>query len=94
MDTTMGQRLQRRLPGVGLKKVRLTCPSERADLVCDKVGRTYGYRMPGLDVCREAFEAQLGTKLTWEPSASQVDDDLGDLDEDVIDFDPLDETYA
>lgn len=86
MDTTMGQRLARRVPGI--KKVRLSCPKDRVDLKTDSSGRVYGYLVPSLSECRAAFEAQLGSRLPWDSRVQDVD--MVDLDADVVDFDPLD----
>jgi hypothetical protein len=87
MDTTMGQRLQKRVT-TGLKKVRIPCPDGRTDLKADSSGRVYGYRIPSLSECRAMFEEQLGAKLPW--TAQVQDFEALDLDADVEDLDPLD----
>lgn len=92
MDTVMGQRLQRRILR-DVKKVRLTCPDGRRDLKADASGRVYGYRMPSLTECRTMFEGQLGSKLGWDARVADVEL-LADLDADVEDIDPLDETFS
>lgn len=85
MDTTMGQRLQRRVTTV-LKKVRMPVPAGRSDLKADSAGRVYGYRLPSLAECRAMFEDQLGAKLPWTSQVVEWDD----LDADVVEIDPLD----
>lgn len=91
MDTMMGMRLQRRASRV--KKVRLPCPDGRTDLKADSSGRIYGYRLPGLTDCRSAFEEQLGSKLAWDAQVAEVEA-LEDLDANVEDIDPLDESWS
>lgn len=90
MDTTMGMRLQRRVPGV--KKVRLTAPDGRVDLKTSSGNRVYGYLVPSLAECRASFEAQLGAKLAWDSQVQDVEEheDLDANIEDLDDFDPLD----
>lgn len=93
MDTMMGARLARRVVGGRIKKVRATCPDVRRDLKADASGRVYGYRLPNLADCRAMFEEQLGAKLPWDSLV--LDQDVPpDLDMDVEDVDPLDETFT
>jgi hypothetical protein len=80
MDTTMGQRMSRRVP-TGLRKWRIKAPDDRMDLKADSSGRVYAYQLPTLAECRAMFENQVGSKLPWDAS---VEVEAMDLDINVL----------
>lgn len=57
-ETTFGMKLRKLVPG--MKDERFHVPTEDG-----KWRRVRGYRMPPLDICREAFVAELGQDVNW-----------------------------